>query len=295
MTNRYQSLFKTIVLTSLALVAFAANSVLCRRALGTDVIDAASFTSIRLLSGILMLFILVQLQARNEKATSTSWLAGWWLFLYAVTFSFAYLALDTGTGALILFGAVQITMIAVSITKGDQLHLTEWLGVLTAFGGLVVLNLPGATAPSFLGFTLMAIAGVAWGLYTLAGRGSSTPLLDTSGNFMRALPFTILLALFAYTTLELNLSTEGVLLAATSGAITSAIGYAIWYAALKDLSSTQAAVLQLSVPVLAAIGGILFMSESITFRLTVSAVMILGGILMVLLGKTAVQKAKAWR
>ncbi len=277
-------LLKTIILTGLALIAFAANSILCRLALGSEAIDASSFTVIRLLSGIIVLLIIIG-STRNTTGVSTkgSWTASFMLFIYAVTFSYAYISLDTGTGALILFGSVQITMILRSLIAGTRLHFTEWAGVTIAFTGFVYLILPGVTAPSTIGFLLMTVAGIAWGMYTLKGRSSKSPLMDTAYNFFRTTPFVILLALITIN--HTNYSSEGILLALLSGGITSGIGYTIWYIALGGLSSTQAAVLQLSVPVIAALGGVIFVSEAITFRLIISATIILGGILLVIMGK----------
>jgi len=205
------------------------------------------------------------------------------LFIYATTFSYAYISLDTGTGALILFGSVQITMILLSLISGTRLHITEWVGVVIAFAGFIYLILPGVTTPSVIGFTLMTVAGISWGIYTLKGRGSKSPLMDTAYNFFRTTPLVVLLAISTIN--NINYSSEGIILALLSGGITSGIGYTIWYIALGGLSSTQAAVLQLSVPVIAALGGIIFVSETITFRLTISAAMVLGGILIVVLGK----------
>ena len=279
-----KSLLKTIVLTSLALIAFAANSVLCRLALGNEAIDAASFTIMRLLSGTIVLLLIVA-TTRNSAADATkgSWGASFMLFLYAATFSYAYVSLDTGTGALILFGSVQITMILLSLISGTRLHLTEWAGVAITFTGFVYLILPGVTTPSTTGFALMTVSGIAWGIYTLKGRRSKNPLLDTAYNFLRTTPLVIILAIIAMNTL--NYSTEGIVLALLSGGITSGIGYTIWYIALGGLTSTQAAVLQLSVPLIAALGGVIFVSEAITFRLMISATLVLGGILIVVLGR----------
>ena len=278
------SLAKTIILTGLALIAFAANSVLCRLALGNEAIDAASFTVVRLLSGVIVLFLIIRFTQKNtESSTNGSWAASLMLFLYAITFSYAYISLDTGTGALILFGSVQITMILLSLVSGTRLHYTEWVGVIIAFTGFVYLILPGVTTPSVVGFLLMAAAGIAWGIYTLKGRGSQNPLMDTAYNFFRTIPLVILLTIITIS--HANYSSEGVLLALLSGGITSGIGYTIWYIALGGLSVTQAAVLQLLVPVIAALGGVIFVSEAITERLTISAAMVLGGILIVVLGK----------
>jgi len=277
-------LIKTIIFTGLALIAFAANSVLCRLALGERAIDASSFTIIRLLSGAIVLLAILSINKnKTDSPTKGSWYAGLMLFLYAITFSFAYITLNTATGALILFGSVQITMIMLSLISGTRLHGTEWIGVMIAFAGFVYLILPAVTTPSAIGFLLMTIAGIAWGIYTLIGRDSKNPLMDTGYNFFRTIPFAIILLLVA--SKNLNYSFEGILLAILSGGVTSGIGYAIWYTALGGLSALQAAVLQLLVPVIAAFGGIIFVSETITLRLTVSATMILGGILMVVLGR----------
>ena len=276
---------KPIALTTLALIAFAANSVLCRLALGGKVIDAAGFTSIRLLSGALVLLCILKLSGNNNTTSRGSWSAALMLFLYAVTFSFAYLTLNTGTGALILFGSVQITMIFKSFLSGNRLLPIEWMGVATAFSGIVYLVLPGVTAPSISGFSLMALAGVAWGLYTLKGRASTNPLSDTSYNFLRSVPLAMTLGLFFFH--NMHISGEGIVLAAISGGITSGIGYTLWYMALRGISATQAAVVQLSVPVIAGFGGVVFVSEQINLRLTLSALLTLGGILMVILGRNA--------
>lgn len=285
------SLAKTTILTGLALIAFAANSVLCRLALKDEVIDAASFTIIRLLSGAIVLFlIIISTQKITRLSANGSWLASLMLFVYAITFSYAYISLDTGTGALILFGSVQITMILLSLITGDRLHYIEWAGVIIAFTGFVYLILPGVTAPSPMGFMLMAAAGIAWGIYTLKGRGSQNPLMDTAYNFLRTIPLVILLTII--TVSNANYSSEGILLALLSGGITSGIGYTIWYIALGGLSATQAAVLQLLVPIIAAFGGVIFAAEAITGRLTISAAMVLGGILIVVLGKYYISQYK---
>ena len=285
------ALIKTAFFTVLALIAFAANSVLGRLALKEGAIDASSFTTVRLLSGALVLFIIIRINRNSSNQSSKgSWSASLMLFIYAITFSFAYLSLDTGIGALILFAAVQITMILLSIITGNRLYLIEWAGVAIAFTGFVYLILPGLTTPSLGGFILMTIAGVAWGLYTLKGRGSKNPLMDTAYNFFRTIPLVFILIIITFKTT--HYSFEGLVLALLSGGITSGIGYTIWYIALGGLSATPAAVLQLLVPVIAAVGGILFVSEAITIRLIISATMILGGILMVLLGQYYLAKFK---
>lgn len=284
-------MLKTLIFTTLALIAFAANSVLGRLALGGNSIDAASFTIIRLLSGALVLLVVLQLHLDKKSLSSKGgWFASMMLFLYAVTFSFAYITLDTGTGALILFGSVQITMILLSLISGNRLHLSEWIGVAIAFGGFVYLVLPGVSAPSVVGFLLMTIAGIAWGIYTLKGRGSNNPLMDTAYNFSRTIPLVIILAII--TVQNVHYSSEGILLAVLSGGIASGVGYTIWYSALRGLSATQAAVVQLSVPVIAGFGGVIFVSEAITLRLTLSALLILGGILLVVMGRYYIVQAR---
>ena len=275
---------KVVLYTTIALLAFAGNSILCRLALGENAIDAASFTAIRLLSGIIVLVAIMVMAQTNSTITSRgSWKASFMLFLYAVTFSYAYVSLETGVGALILFGSVQITIILVGLVSGNKLHYFEWLGVIVAFSGFVYLVMPGVTAPSLMGFILMSLAGIAWGFYTLAGKGSVNPLRDTSFNFLRTLPFVI--GLVAITIQRSSLSQEGILLAVLSGGIASGLGYTIWYTALGGLSAIQAAVVQLLVPVIASVGGIVFLDEIFSFRLALSSIMILSGILAVMLGR----------
>ena len=272
---------KTALYSVLALLAFAANSVICRLALGRQLIDAASFTSVRLLAGAAMLLLLHRLLAPRESLRPAgNWPAAAMLFAYAAAFSFAYVTLPTATGALLLFGAVQLTMILSTLAKGHRLHALEWTGLVLAFAGFVYLVLPGLTAPSFAGFALMTVAGAAWGFYTLFGRSSQNPLADTAGNFIRTLPMLGLLLPFAW--LGGHASANGVLLAALSGAVTSGIGYTIWYLALRNLTATQAAIMQLSVPVLAAFGGVILLGESITLRMTAAAALVLGGIALVI-------------
>ncbi|MDD9889655.1 MAG: DMT family transporter [Gammaproteobacteria bacterium] len=272
---------KTIVQTVLALIAFAANSVLCRLALAAETIDALSFTAIRLLSGVLVLFAIIAVSSGVKPAKARgSWTAGIMLFLYAISFSLAYINLDTGTGALILFASVQLTIIMTTLFSGTRLKKGEWLGVLMAFTGFVFLILPGVGAPSPMGFLLMAIAGAAWGIYTLQGRGCADPLSDTAYNFIRTLPFVLILIVIAVA--DANLSVTGIILAMLSGGIASGVGYSIWYAALKNLSATQAAVVQLSVPVIAAMGGVLFVGEPLTLRLVLATAIILSGIAIVI-------------
>ncbi|MFA7555670.1 MAG: DMT family transporter [Spongiibacteraceae bacterium] len=273
-----------IACTIFALLAFAGNSVLCRFALGENTIDAASFTAIRLASGITILIIVATMTKKTKDVRSKgSWLAASMLFTYAVAFSYGYISLDTGVGALILFGAVQITMVIVGLISGERLHYSEWLGLFIAFSGFVYLVIPSLTTPSLTGFILMTISGVAWGLYTLVGRYSKQPINDTAYNFLRTSPFIFALMIFTFKTS--HITPEGILLAVLSGAIASGAGYAAWYVAIGGLSVTQAAVVQLFVPIVAAIGGVIFASEIITLRLVESSALVLGGILTVILGR----------
>lgn len=291
---------KTALYTSLALFAFACNSILCRIALGDNLIDASSFTSIRLLSGALVLVVILTMTQKTKTNVSSvsgvgwkkgSWKAALMLFVYATTFSFAYISLETGTGALILFASVQITMILTGLFYGTRLNYIEWFGVAIAFVGFVYLVLPGLETPSLYGFILMSLSGVAWGAYTLEGKQSKDALLDTTYNFLRTLPLVIALTgitagFVVWSGLSmLALSGKGIALAVLSGGLASGVGYTIWYMALRELSSIQAAVLQLLVPVIAALGGIVFVGETISIHFLVSSLMILGGILAVILGK----------
>ncbi len=277
-------------LTVLALVAFAGNSVLCRLALADSSIDAASFTTVRLVSGAIALLIILSATSRGTRPASYgSWMSAAMLFLYAACFSFAYISLDTGIGALILFGMVQATMVAGALMAGDRPTVAEWIGWLLAIGGFVYLVSPGLTAPSPGGSALMAIAGIAWGIYSLRGRNESFALAGTTYNFVRSVPLVLIVSAFSLQ--DLHLTTNGVVLAILSGTITSGVGYAVWYTALQSISSMQAAMVQLSVPVLAAAGGILLLSESISLRLFVSSLLILGGIFLAIFGKTKLRNA----
>jgi drug/metabolite transporter (DMT)-like permease len=274
---------QTGIYTGLALTAFAANSIICRLALGGSAIDATSFSAIRLASGAAALRLMLRFRADGRAQPSGSWISAGSLFLYAVTFSFAYLDLSAGTGALILFGSVQASMILAACWAGNRPDIREWTGMLLAVGGLGYLASPGLAAPSLSGAILMAIAGCAWGVYSLQGRGIADPLSDTAGNFVRTLPLTAGLGLL---TLQNSRATaEGVLLAVVSGALTSGVGYVMWYAALRGLSATRAAVVQLCVPVLAAGGGVAFLSEAISARLVLAAALILGGVGLGLRGR----------
>ena len=279
---------QTFVYTFLALSAFAANSVICRLALKEKAIDPGLFTGIRLISGASVLAILVFLSKGDRSSYSKgSWVSGFVLFLYAAAFSYAYITLETGTGALIAFGSVQITMIAYSLISGYKMSVWEWLGVFLSIAGFVYLMLPDAKTPSVSGFILMTISGISWGLYSIRGNDSKNPLNETAFNFLRATPFLMLLLFFI--SKDANASTKGILLALLSGTITSGIGYTIWYMALKELTSIQASIVQLFVPVLAAIGGVIFVGELISSKLIVASLMILGGILLLIVKKTKVK------
>ena len=258
-------------------MAFAANSILCRGALAGSRIDAASFSTLRLVSGALILWILHKLLRKpTDPARGGSWASAAFLLLYAVPFSFAYKALATGTGALILFGAVQATMLIAALGAGERPHPLQWLGLLGATAGLIYLVLPGLGAPEPIGSVLMAVAGVAWGFYSLRGRDSDHPLADTAGNFLRSVPMVAIVSLASLS--DFHITPTGGLLAIASGALASGVGYSIWYAALAGLSATVASTVQLSVPIIAAAGGVIFMAEDITPRLFISSVFILGGV-----------------
>jgi drug/metabolite transporter (DMT)-like permease len=284
------------VLTALAMLAFAANSLLCRLALRGAHIDPAGFALVRVGAGAAVLALLARTRRGAHAPAHThahasapapvrgDWRAAAMLFAYVAAFSFAYLTLAAGTGALILFGAVQLTMFAAGLRAGERFAPAGWLGLALAMAGLVVLVLPGVAAPPPpAGAALMALAGVAWGLYSLRGRGVPDPLAATAANFVRALPMAVVLGLVFVT--RLRFDAAGVLLALASGALTSGLGYVVWYAALRSLSALRAAVVQLSVPVLAACGGALWLGEAFTLRLALAVAAILGGIALALLGK----------
>lgn len=274
------------VLTVLALAAFAANTVLCRLALRDGSIDAPSFSTIRLASGALALWAIAALfHSRSNPAPARGdWPSAFLLFLYALPFSFAYLDLATGTGALILFGAVQATMIASGLRAGERPHVMEWLGLVVAIGGLIYLVSPGLAAPSPLSAVLMAVAGIAWGAYSLRGRGAVDPVRTTAGNFARSVPLALAVSLVAAP--MIHVSAKGVLWAVLSGALASGVGYAIWYAVLPALTATRAATVQLSVPVLSAVAGVILLAEAVTLRLVIAAVLILGGVGLALRART---------
>lgn len=268
----------------LALLAFAANSVLCRFALQHTLIGPDWFTAIRLLSGTLVLWLIVRVRATSTSVQdSGSWWSACALFAYAAAFSFAYVALPAATGALLLFGAVQVTMIGHGLWTGQRLRALQAVGLMLAFAGLVVLLSPGLAAPPPLAAALMIVAGIAWGIYSLRGRRAGDPTRVTAGNFLRALPFALLLLLPWAVASGRAPDVAGVACAVASGALASGVGYALWYAALPSLASHTAAGVQLSVPVLAAIGGIVLLGEPFGPRLLVASVAVLGGIALVLL------------
>jgi drug/metabolite transporter (DMT)-like permease len=270
---------KVLCFTALAMIAFASNSLLCRVALRETAIDAASFTLVRIVSGALCLSFIVQL--RNARlARAGSWPSALALFGYAALFSFAYLRLTAGTGALLLFGAVQATMILWALKKGERLRLGQIIGLAIALGGLVALVFPGLSAPPLGAAIFMLAAGTAWGVYSLRGKNAGDPLRATAGNFLRAVPMAVVLSLVMWRSASFDRAGLGYAIA--SGALASGIGYAIWYTALPALKATGAATVQLSVPVLAALGGIIFLSEPITLRLAVASIAILGGIALVI-------------
>lgn len=270
---------RTLLLTALAMLAFAGNSLLCRLALKDTEIDAASFTSLRIASGALTLWLLLRLRSGNG-ALAGSWFAAGALFAYAAGFSFAYIHLDAGVGALLLFGAVQISMLAWGFYRGERLSLLTGAGLILALAGMLVLLLPGASAPALGSALLMLLAGAAWGAYSLLGRGVGDPLAATAGNFLRAVPLAVVVSALLLS--RLSWDVPGLIYALLSGALTSGIGYAIWYTALRELRAFQAATVQLSVPILAALAGSLLLDEALSLRLLLSSVAVLGGIALVL-------------
>ena len=271
---------RTVLLTVVAMLAFAANSLLCRLALGQELIDAASFTTVRVLSGAVTLALIVLLRRRGRDRGKADWRTVAMLFTYMAFFSFAYLSLGAGTGALILFGAVQLTMFIVALSEGEHFPLLSWVGLTLAVLGLIYLVLPGVSAPDPLGAVLMAVAGIAWGFYSLLGRGAADPLETTARNFVYSVPLVLLVSLFFFR--DFSSSSNGLALAVVSGAIASGCGYVIWYAALPSLTATRAATVQLSVPVIAAFGGVVLLSEQITLRLLLASAATLGGVAIVL-------------
>ena len=295
---------KAALYTMTALIAFAANSLLCRMALVDGAIDAWNFTAIRLLSGAACLGLIMTLQAHYIKRTDLKytenldctvlkdkgdWLSTISLVIYALCFSVAYQALDTGTGALILFAVVQLTMIGWGIYNKEKLNRVQWLALLIAFIGFMYLMLPSATTPSLSGALMMAISGVAWGVYSIRGKTCVSPLRTTGFNFLRSLVAVPILALVGMSYLT-DISMKGVILGAASGAIASGIGYSIWYVAMPLLKTTQSAVVQLCVPILAAIMGVVFLSEQLTLEFIIASSVILGAVLIFILNKNRPKK-----
>ncbi len=276
------SQLRIVLLTSLAMLAFAGNSLLCRLALNQTTIDAASFTSIRLISGAIVLWLLSR-WGRSAATGRGNWLSAAALFAYAAGFSFAYLSLPAAVGALLLFSAVQATMIGHGFWSGERLRPVQLVGLALAFGGLVGLLLPGLTAPPPLAAALMLGAGMAWGVYSLRGKRAGDPLRVTAGNFLRSVPLTVVLSGVAWS--GRSLDPAGCLYAIASGALASGVGYALWYTALPSLPATQAAIVQLSVPVLASLGGVVLLGEPLTWRSALASSAILGGIALVILEK----------
>jgi drug/metabolite transporter (DMT)-like permease len=270
------------------MVGFAGNSLLCRVALKNTSIDAASFTTIRLISGALMLWLVVRM-SHGTRTGKGNWPSAFALFVYAASFSFAYVSLPAATGALLLFGAVQATMIGYGVWAGERFLKKQIVGLVLAVGGLVGLLLPGLSAPPLVGSLLMLSAGIAWGVYSLRGKGAGDPTKVTAGNFMRAAPIAAALSLLMYE--GASLSGPGFWYAVLSGALASGIGYAIWYTALPALKATSAATVQLSVPIIAALGGVVFLNEAVTLRLVLASAAILGGIALVVLEKPSANSA----
>lgn len=278
---------RTAALASAAMVAFAGNSLLCRAALGTQSIDAASFTTLRLLSGAVVLLLLARaLPASRAAAAPRDWITALVLFGYAIAFSFAYTLLGAGIGALILFGTVQLTMFAAGLRAGERFGPVAWCGLAIAVAGVAWLVAPGVSAPDPFGAALMAVAGIGWGLYSLRGRRLGDPVRTNADSFLRSLP--LALGTSALLIGIRHVTPTGAALAIASGAVTSGIGYIVWYAALQGLTATRAAVIQLSVPLLAAVGGVVFLLEPLSWRLVLSSIAILGGI-----GMTLTRRARA--
>jgi drug/metabolite transporter (DMT)-like permease len=271
---------RTAVFTALALVAFAGNSLLCRMALGPAAIDAASFSTIRIIAAAICLWLITVVTRRGSVWTQGSWLSALTLFVYAIPFSYAYGLLTAGTGALILFGTVQVTMIGSALFEGERPHARQWVGLLVAIAGLVCLLFPGIASPSPLGGALMTIAGVGWALYSIHGRGAVDPVAQNGGNFIRTLPMLIIVSVLALR--QQHIETTGAILALLSGAVTTGLGYAVWYSALRGLTATRAALVQLLVPVITVAGGVVLLREPLSPRVVLSAAIVIGGIALAL-------------
>lgn len=272
------------------MLAFAGNSLLCRLALKSTGMDAASFTTIRILAGALALWAIVRVRG-GVRATAGSWPSAFWLFSYAAGFSFAYITLPAATGALLLFGAVQATMIGYGLWKGERMGGLQVAGLLVAFAGLAGLLLPGVSAPPVMGAALMLFAGVSWGIYSLRGRAAGDPTGVTAGNFLRAGPFAVLVSVAMFSRASVDI--PGFLYAISSGALASGVGYAIWYTALRGLKANIAATVQLTVPVIAALGGVAFLGEPLTLRLLGSSAAILGGVALVIVTRQSARETRS--
>jgi len=266
------------LLTALTMVAFASNSILCRMALGEQTIDAAGFTALRLLSGAAMMALILVFRNHDFSLKKINPVSASMLYIYAACFSFSYIRLSVATGALLLFGAVQMTMIGFAIVKGERPGLQSWAGIVTAFAGLVYLLLPGVSTPPLSSASLMIIAGIAWGVYTLRGKGAKQPLVSTGWNFIGTIPLALLTMLVFWN--DIQLTSDGVIIAIISGALASSLAYAIWYSVLPHITPTNAATVQLSVPVIAAFGGLVLVGESVSPRLVIASLLVLGGIYM---------------
>jgi drug/metabolite transporter (DMT)-like permease len=281
------SQLRIIVITLLSLLAFAANSLITRFALEKTTIDEASFVMLRIVSGALFLWLFIAMKKDRKSLQAGTWFAAFALFLYAVTFTYGYGLIAAGTGALLLFGSVQVTMTIAGYREGERLNAIQLTGFVLALTGLVILMLPGISAPSFSGALLMCISGIAWSIYTLQGRGATNPAAATAGNFIKATPMALLLwcAVYLSTADTINLPIDGVFYALISGIATSGIGYIIWYSVLPELKATQAAILQLSVPLLVTLAGAILLNESITLRIIIASFAILAGTVLVLMFK----------
>lgn len=273
---------RVVLLTLLAMTAFAGNSLLCRQALKHTSIDPATFTTLRIVSGALVLWLIVRLRTATGSGNGR-WRSALALFFYAAAFSFAYVSLSAATGALLLFGAVQATMIGIGLARGERLSTRQLAGLLLALAGLAGLLLPGLSAPPLVGAVLMLLAGVAWGAYSLLGKGAGDPTRVTAGNFLRAVPLAISLSLLLMPAASWD--SAGAIYALLSGALASGVGYAVWYTALRGLTATGAATVQLTVPVIAAAGGVVLLGEPVTLRLVLASIAILGGVWLVIAGK----------
>lgn len=277
MRRMAHALARTVALTTFALAAFAGNSLLCRWALDRSQTDPASFTTLRLASGALVLWLLVR--SRGQRVGG-DWPSAWALFVYAAAFSWAYTGLSAGTGALLLFGAVQATMLLMGLRAGARWSRGQWLGLALAMAGLVGVLMPGLSAPAPLPAALMLAAGAAWGAYTLRGRGVADATAATAGNFVRAVPLALAGSALAWP--WFGIDAAGAAAALVSGAVTSGLGYAVWYTALRGLTPQAAGSCQLSVPVITAIAGVVWLGENIGLRLMLGSAAVLIGITLTL-------------